>query len=119
VRATFGARVADIVEGCTDGVPDSEGRKPPWRARKEAYLTHLRDAPRDTLLVSACDKLHNARAIAADVRSIGADVFTRFKAGRDGTLWYYAQLLDVFGARLGETDPLVVELRAAVGDMRG
>jgi (p)ppGpp synthase/HD superfamily hydrolase len=119
VRATFGARVADIVEGCADGVPDSEDRKTPWRERKAAYLTDLRDAPRDTLLVSACDKLHNARAIAADVRSIGADVFTRFKAGRDGTLWYYAALLDVFGARMGEGDPLVVELRAAGGYMRG
>jgi GTP pyrophosphokinase len=119
VRATFGARVADIVEGCIDGVPDGEGRKAPWRERKEAYLTHLRDAAPDTLLVSACDKLHNARAIAADVRSIGADVFTRFKAERDGTLWYYGALLDVFGARMGERDPLVVELRAAVGDMRG
>ena len=119
VRATFGARVADIVEGCTDGVPDSEGRKAPWRERKAAYLAHLRDAPRDTLLVSACDKLHNARAIAADVRGVGADVFTRFKAGRGGTLWYYGALLDVFSARMGERDPLVVELRAAVGDMRG
>jgi len=29
VRATFGARVADIVEGCTDGVPDGDGRKAP------------------------------------------------------------------------------------------
>ncbi len=98
VRATFGDRVADIVEGCTDGVPDSEGVKAPWRQRKAAYLAHLRDAPPDTLLVSACDKLHNARAIAADVRSIGDEVFTRFKAGREGTLWYYGALLDVFGA---------------------
>jgi GTP pyrophosphokinase len=119
VRATFGDRVADIVEGCTDGVPDSEGVKAPWRERKAAYLAHLRDAPADTLLVSACDKLHNARAIAADVRSTGDDVFTRFKAGRGGTLWYYGALLDVFSARMGERDPLVVELRAAVGDMRG
>jgi (p)ppGpp synthase/HD superfamily hydrolase len=119
VRAMFGDRVADIVEGCTDGVPDSDGVKAPWRERKTAYLAHLRDAPPDTLLVSACDRLHNARAIAADVRGVGADVFTRFKAGRDGTLWYYGALLDVFGARMGQGDPLVVELRAAVGDMRG
>jgi GTP pyrophosphokinase len=119
VRATFGDRVADMVEGCTDGVPDSEGVKAPWRERKEAYLAHLRDASADTLLVSACDKLHNARAIAADVRGIGADVFTRFKAGRDGTLWYYGALLDVFGARMGQGAPLVVELRAAVAEMRG
>lgn len=53
------------------------------------------------------------------MRSIGGDVFTRFKAGREGTLWYYGALLDVFGARLGEAAPLVLALRAAVGDMRG
>jgi hypothetical protein len=119
VRATFGDRVADIFEGGADDIPDSDGVKAPWRARKEAYLSHLRAAPPDTLLVSACDKLHNARAIAADVRSISAAVFTRFKAGRDGTLWYYGALLDVFGARMGDAHPLVVELRAAVADMRG
>jgi hypothetical protein len=112
VRATFGPRVADIVEGCTDGVPDSEGVKAPWRERKAAYLAHLRDAPPDTLLVSACDKLHNARAIAADV-------FTRFKAGRDGALRSHGALLDVLGALMGQGAPLVVELRAAVADMRG
>ena len=119
MRATFGDRVADIVEGCTDGVPDSEGVKAPWRERKAAYLAHLRDAPADILLVSACDKLHNARAIAADVRGVGADVFTRFKAGRDGALRSHGALLDVFGARMGQGAPLVVELRAAVADMRG
>jgi len=87
VRRQFGERVADIVEGCTDGTPDDTGAKAPWHERKETYIRHLRDAPLDTVLVSACDKLYNARAIAADVRSIGLAVFDRFNAGRDGTLW--------------------------------
>ena len=119
VRALFGDRVADIVEGCTDGVPDAAGEKPPWRARKEAYIAHLAHAPMDTLLVSGCDKLHNARAIAADRRLIGEVVFDRFKAGREGTLWYYDQLLEIFASRMGAESGLVLELTAAVGGMRG
>ena len=119
VRAGFGDRVADIVEGCTDGVPDAAGEKAPWRERKEAYLAHLKHAPEDTLLVSACDKLHNARTIAADVRTVGEEVFDRFKAGRDGTLWYYAALLEIFAARMGVESGLVLELKAAVRGMRG
>ena len=35
VRRRFGARVAKIVDGCTDA--DTEP-KPPWRERKEKYI---------------------------------------------------------------------------------
>lgn len=118
LRALFGARVADIVLGCTDGAPDEAGEKAPWRDRKEAYLSHLADADLDTLLVSACDKLHNARSIVADVRAIGPDVFSRFKAGREGTLWYYGRLAEVFAERLGARHQLVLELAATVGAMQ-
>ena len=119
VRQQFGARVADIVEGCTDGTPDDTGAKAPWRERKETYISHLRDAPMDTVLVSACDKLYNARAIAGDVRSIGLAVFDRFKPGREGTLWYYQELLKVFTGRMGSDNNLVLELRTAVAAMGG
>jgi (p)ppGpp synthase/HD superfamily hydrolase len=92
----FGPLVAAIVEGCTDGVPDLEGKKPDWKTRKEAYLIHLLEASPDTLLVSCADKLHNARAILSDLRQIGPAVFQRFKAGREGTLWYYQKLAEIF-----------------------
>src|SRR3984893_16755016 len=78
IAGLFGSRVAGIVEHCTDGIPDETGRKPPWRERKEAYLSRLGDGNYDTLLVSACDKLHNARAIEDDTVSIGPAVFDRF-----------------------------------------
>lgn len=112
IRDTFGARVADIVTGCTDAdtLP-----KPPWRARKEAYIRHLTQAAEDVLLVSCSDKLHNARAICTDVRVLGLGVFDRFKAGRDGTLWYYRQLADAF-ARL-MPGALATELSEAVSLM--
>jgi GTP pyrophosphokinase len=117
VRQRFGDRVADIVLACTDGVPDEAGQKPAWLERKQAYLRHLRhEATDDALLVSACDKLHNARAIAADAAA-GQAVFDRFTAGKDGTLWYYKSLLAVFEERMGSASSLPIELRWAVERM--
>ena len=113
IRSNWGDRVVNIVLGCTDGVPDAAGQKKNWAERKNAYLAHLRAADLDTVFVSACDKLHNARSIAADLRA-GNDVFSRFTAGRDGTLWYYSALLEVFTERLGIDGPLVKELSVAV-----
>lgn len=113
IQELFGAKVLAIVRACTDGTPDSSGQKAPWRDRKERYLEHLRDAAKEALLVSACDKLHNARAIALDL-AVGEDVFARFTGGRSGTLWYYQSLVEVFRARLGASNPLVIELVATV-----
>jgi HD domain len=116
IQERFGDRVARIVEGCTDGVPDENGQKPDWRPRKERYVAHLRDAHDDVLLVSACDKLHNARAIVTDLGSIGCEVFKRFSATPDQILWYYRSLLEVFESRLPGT-ALARELRATVERM--
>jgi (p)ppGpp synthase/HD superfamily hydrolase len=108
VRARFGDVVARIVEGCTDtdSVP-----KPPWRPRKEAYLAHLADEPAAVQLVSAADKLHNARSLLADHYEIGAALWTRFSGGREGTLWYYRTLV---GSYTKAPPPLVRELDRVV-----
>jgi GTP pyrophosphokinase len=93
IRRRFGDPVVAIVDGCTDAevVP-----KPPWRQRKEAYIAHLQQAPPAVQLVSIADKLHNARAILADYRTLGETLWARFNGGREGTLWYYRTLLQVF-----------------------
>jgi len=93
VRHRFGARVARIVDGCTDAyvIP-----KPAWRDRKEAYISRLKKEGSDTRLVSAADKLNNVRSILSDYREIGESVWSRFNGGRDGTLWYYRTLLAEF-----------------------
>jgi (p)ppGpp synthase/HD superfamily hydrolase len=112
IRLRFGEGVAGIVAGCTDAetIP-----KPPWRERKEAYLAHLRHAPARVRLVSSADKLHNARAIVADLRRLGEGLWPRFNGGREGTLWYYEGLLEAF--RDGWDHPLVAELERTVQDM--
>ena len=56
IRIRFGTAVADLVADCTDAF---ETPKPPWRARKEAYIAHLPRASRGAILISCCDKLHN------------------------------------------------------------
>lgn len=93
VRTQFGARIAKIVEGCTD---TDTYPKPPWRERKEWYLAHLKHADAETRLVSAADKLNNVRSILSDYREVGEFVWQRFSGGREGTLWYYRTLLDEF-----------------------
>ena len=113
IRRRFGDRVAEIVAGCTDAdvLP-----KPPWRQRKEAYIAHLEHASPSGRLVSACDKLHNARAILNDYQNVGDALWTRFNGGRDGTLWYYRELVAAFRRHSGDT-PLVEELDRVVHEL--
>ena len=80
MQARFGQEVADLVEALSDSLVDTEAGevKAPWRERKTAYLTHLATADPRVQLVSACDKLHNARSLLADLRAHGAAVWARF-----------------------------------------
>ena len=115
IREQFGDRVADIVEGCTDGVPDASGVKEAWLPRKERYIAHLRESSDDVLLVSGSDKLHNARAIVEDLLKIGHSVFDRFTATPDQTIWYYETLSEIFTAR---RTPIAKPLADAVRRMK-
>lgn len=113
IAADFGARVLAIVNGCTDA---ETMPKPPWLERKKQYLAHIPHAPDNERLVSCADKLHNARAIVADLRVVGGAVFERFKGGREGTLWYYDALATAF-AELGPRE-LAAELARSVAMMK-
>ena len=114
IRRRFGDRVTAIVDGCTDAdtVP-----KPPWRARKERYVAHVKEAPADVRRVSAADKLHNARAILADYRAQGEALWSRFKGGREGTLWYYRALIGAYREAATEPSGLLDELERVVSKL--
>ena len=96
----FGQEVLSLVEGCTDGEQDAHGEKAPWKVRKETYLNHLQHEPAELLLVSCCDKLHNARAIYVDLITHGESMFERFTGKKEGTLWYYQQLSKIYQAKI-------------------
>ena len=114
IRRRFGDRVTAIVDGCTDAdtVP-----KPPWRARKERYVAHVKEAPADVRRVSAADKLHNARAILADYRAHGEALWSRFNGGREGTLWYYRALIGAYREAATEPSGLLDELERVVSEL--
>lgn len=112
IQRRFGVVVARIVEGCSDDGETDLRDASTWRTRKEHYLAHLADAPEDVRLVSAADKLHNARAILTDYRRIGDLLWVRFNARRDDILWYYESLARTF-RRLGPKN-LANELESVV-----
>jgi (p)ppGpp synthase/HD superfamily hydrolase len=90
IEERFGPRVAAIVDGCTD---TDETPKPPWKARKVAYLEALAQADDSVRLVVGADKLHNATCTLHDLRREGPAVWDRFR-GRDNAIWYYRSVLE-------------------------
>jgi hypothetical protein len=73
--------------------------------RKVSYIKRLReehDESRGTLLVSAADKLYNARTILEDYREVSTEVWKRFKRGRDQQLWYFSELIKVYEVKCSD-----------------
>ena len=112
--ASFGPEPLRIVEACTDA---DTHPKPPWRKRKDAYLAHLAGQDGPVLLVSASDKLHNARSIVRDLREIGDRVWERFNPSKEEMLWYYRSLVTVYRGNRAHIPALIDELDRTVREM--
>ncbi|MGH7108998.1 MAG: HD domain-containing protein [Stellaceae bacterium] len=93
IREAFGAAVAETVAGCCDTLVLP---KPPWRARKERYIAALPHKTPQVRLVSCADKLHNARCVLADYRTVGEALWGRFNSGRADQLWAHRAYADAF-----------------------
>lgn len=116
VEHNFGSKVARMVEGLSDTLTDDPCRKEPWLERKKAYLARLGGEAVDVQLISAADKLHNARAILEDYRNIGPTVWARFMRGRDEQIWYFDELMKIF--KSAGTNRIVEELERTVDELR-
>ncbi|HZD33434.1 MAG TPA: HD domain-containing protein [Candidatus Angelobacter sp.] len=119
IEQMFGARVAKIVDGCTDSYGDESRAKPKWYPRKLRYLHRVRREDAETRFVSAADKLYNTRAVLRDVRQYGDSIFGRFAAPKAKVLWYYRSLVREYRAAgvthqlkqlLDDLDRVVTEL---------
>jgi (p)ppGpp synthase/HD superfamily hydrolase len=111
IRERFGDRVADIVDGCTDTYDEP---KPAWRPRKEAYLARIPELSPSARLVSASDKLANARALLDDYRSLGDGLWERFNGGAQ-TPWYFREAANAFLA--AERTPIAERLHLVVSEL--
>jgi (p)ppGpp synthase/HD superfamily hydrolase len=102
IRGQFGDHVADVVLACSDAVAVPGQPKAPWRERKAGYIARLADEHDPTvLLVSACDKLHNARTIVADLRATGSAIWQRFSQKDPAAqLWNYRSLAATYAGQI-------------------
>jgi GTP pyrophosphokinase len=118
IEAAFGATVADIVLANSDRV-DEVGSGRDWYDRKRRYLAAFPHKSPAALRVSLADKLHNARSILVDYRTLGDALWIRFGQGQGlATRVYYRSLALAFEAqapRMGAAaGPYVDELRRTV-----
>ena len=112
----FGERVRRLVEACTDTPPGFDGgEKPPWQDRKRGYMARLRSGE-IPWRVSLADKLHNARSILRDHRTVGDEVWERFSASKEDTLWYYRSLVQAY-RDAGAEGYMLEELERVVGGL--
>ncbi len=115
IRRNFGPEVARMVEGLSDTLAEDPSEKEPWEARKKAYLERLGGELDDVRLISAADKLYNARSILEDYRIVREDIWRRFNRPRNEQMWYFNALIDVFESS-GKMR-IVDELRRVVDEL--
>lgn len=117
IKKQFGPRVETIVRGCSDSITARGAKKAPWRERKAAHIKHLASASDDILLVTAADKLHNARAIVTDLDVSGSIVWKRFnpETTPKDIIWYYEGVfaaLEIGGVTSILLSPLSTSIKA-------
>lgn len=112
IRRRFGDQVAAIVLDCSDSLQQP---KPSWRERKERFLARLAEASDSVRLVCAADKLHNLRSLMREYRAHGEAIWSAFRGGRDGTLWYYRAVLETL--QQGPPMPIVQEFAEVVDQL--
>lgn len=113
----YGEAVTTIVLACSNS--HGEGDTRTTSEKKAAYVEHLRTAGEPALLVSAADKLHNARTILTDLHSAPdvAAFWSRFTMSAAENLAYYRGLVAAFRARDGRHVALARELATVVEEM--
>jgi GTP pyrophosphokinase len=91
----FGGKVTSMVYTMSDCAPADGQEKPEWLERKTKYLEKIKDASPEVLLVVACDKLHNIKALIEDVGNYSIDAISILGATPEQILWYYQSVADI------------------------
>ena len=115
IAEKFGAEVLQTLLQVTERRHDEEGVELSTDDRKGEFLARLAGAGTPARWVCAADLTHTGSALLTDLRrtSYPETVWSRFSAGREGTVrWYrlvHERLLEV-----GFTAPIMAELRDVV-----
>ncbi len=116
IREKLGQEVLDIVESCTES---ETFPKPPWRERKETYLSLIKTASLPALLVIVADKLQNGRALLRRLKLEGAKGWGH--PGREEKLWYFNSLVTAMRGRLDQLEqendhPMLISLNLLIDE---
>jgi len=96
IEEAFGQRVAAIVAEL------SEDKTQDWSTRKRAGIARVSELSDGAAVVQACDKLHNMRSLAVDLR-LAPDpelVWGTFRGGRAGTLEVSRAMAEALATRV-------------------
>lgn len=110
LREEFGDRVMGIVMGVT--IPEMhEGKETGvWSRDRRRYFENLRQAPMESVLVAAADKIHNFTTIIRDYTDNVDGFRNDFAGAKEDRISVYGAICTLIVERLGPTHPLVQEL---------
>jgi predicted RNA-binding protein with PUA-like domain/5'-deoxynucleotidase YfbR-like HD superfamily hydrolase len=115
----FGPKVTSIVLEVTEEKDPEAGEeelRATWEKRKEGYLSSLRTASQEALMVAAADKIHNLWSILDEYEQWGDDLWGQFRTPSDKKLWFFEEVLKVLQERL--KNPIVQEFEALYVEAR-
>lgn len=118
MRRDFGEKITSIVQEVSeDKDPSKENNDPAvWMTRKLGYITHLRSASSEAMLVCAADKIHNLRSLVAAHQLQGDAMWAKFNSPSHLRLWFYKEVLDILKERF--PSEIVNELEVAYSEAR-
>lgn len=93
----FGRDVSEIVRGVTK---EKQCAKLSWSEREKKYLSNLKNARIESLIVCASDKIHNMMSTIDEYGDDGEKFWKRFNATKGQKIRYYENVLEVLKERL-------------------
>ncbi len=89
-----------------DTIEDSDATEPDkshsWTERQQAYLERIGSANKETLAISACDKIDNMRSMLQSLRA-GFNVYERMNAPPDQQIAKFEKLHQVYDGKVPDT----------------
>ena len=99
LQEDFGGKVLELVLALTEP-QDDESHQYTWKERKGRYAKALRDAPQESLLVAAADKIHNMRAMVEEYFDEHERFLSEFSGSLDDRLMQYQDIANALNRNL-------------------
>lgn len=122
LQEDFGGKVREIVEALTEP-QDSEEKNYSWKEKKARYAKQLKNAPQESLLIAAADKIHNMRSIVEEYFDDHERFLKEFHGSLDDRALMYQDISNVLNNRLkseilGEFNHVYTEYKNFILDVK-